>query len=528
MKYTVLALILFICAPAFSQNLFDSAKKAKINKTPLTVEQPIVSIAKDSNQKAFVTVHLKLAKKHKSYDSVFKISSKTNKNLKFSSTEVSPLQPYVDKFNAGKERMVMADSATMRFFISSNQPLSGDYPLTLTYQACTTDYCLLPQGLDFTLTFPILEKQPSSSSKFSLENIFTNIESMPLWLILLATYLFGFLTSLTPCVFPMIPITLGILGFSETSSKLKGFTIGLSYALGLAITYALVGVAAAMTGGFVGQALANPYIVWGIFFFYVFTAFSMAGFFTIKAPSILENQFSKIKNKGLLGAFAAGAIAGIIASPCVGPAVAAVLAYVAQTGSPTFGFSSLFMFGMGLGTLFILIGTFYGQINSRLKPGPWLNYVKYILAALILIGALLFIKPHISFLKNSHTHSNSQDQSSGLWTAYSTKVFDDSIKQNKAIIIDFRADWCAACHELDLHTFSKSEFAEETKGLSLLKFDATKPTEKEQNEMTKFEIFGLPTVLFIDANGKIRTDLTLTGFEEWPEFQKRLQALKKQ
>lgn len=524
MKYIILSLFLLTSAPTLAQNLFETAQKM-VNKTPLTVEQVLTSFAKDSTKKSYITVHLKLAEKHKAYDSIFTVDSK-NESLKISTPEVAPLFPYIDKFSHGKERMVMKSSATMRFFLSSPKTLSGNYKLSLTYQACTTEYCLLPQDLPFDVSFPVIEDlKEESSSSFSFKNLFANIDTMPLWLILIATYLFGLLTAFTPCVLPMIPITMGILGFSATSSRAKGFIIGLAYALGLSVTYALVGVAAAMTGGFVGQALTNPYIVWGIFIFYVFTAFSMAGFFTIKAPASVEKHFTKIQNKGLIGAFLAGAVAGVIASPCVGPAVAAVLAYVAQTGNPSFGFITLFTFGMGLGTLFILIGTFYGEINSRLKPGKWLSYIKYILAFLILLGALLFIKPHLTFLKNSHSHSQQKD--SGLWTPYTKTLYEKAREENNAVIIDFRADWCAACHELDQHTFSTPGFKEETKGIVLLKFDATKPTAEEQDDLQSFDVFGLPTVLFIDSNGKIRKDLTLTGFEEWPEFQKRLEALKK-
>jgi thiol:disulfide interchange protein DsbD len=254
-------------------------------------------------------------------------------------------------------------------------------------------------------------------------------------------------------------------------------------------------------------------------------AFAMAGFFNIKAPSFIEQKFSKIENKGLTGAFLAGAVAGVIASPCVGPAVAAVLAYVAQTGKPSFGFVTLFTFGMGLGSLFIAIGAFYGEISSRLKPGKWMAYTKYLLSFLILIGALLFIEPHIRLLIDSD--SKSQHANSELWSNYTTDAYEKALAEGKMLIIDFRADWCAACHELDEHSFSTEGFKTETQGMALLKFDATKPSEKEQKELERFEVFGLPTVLFIDSTGKVRDDLTLTGFEEWPELQKRIEALKK-
>jgi len=526
----VLAIGLF-AIPVSAQTQID--KKVKINKNPLSVEQSLVKFNKDFKKtKATVTVFLNLAAKHKAYDDIFKIST-DNERIKVSNPpQTSPVKSYIDKFSNGKERLIMENEAKLRFSISSASDLNGKQFFSLTYQACTLAYCLLPKDIKFEVDFGEASATPSSVSEnsgwssFSIDKFFANFDKQSTWLILLIVYLFGFLTAFTPCVFPMIPITMGILGFSDSSGRWKGFTIGLAYALGLSLTYAVVGVVVAMTGGFIGQALTNPFVIWGIFIFYVITAFSMAGLFTIKAPSALENSFSKIENKGLIGAFIAGALAGIIASPCVGPAVAAVLAYVAQSGKPMFGFFTLFAFGMGLGTLFILIGTFYGEINSRLKPGKWLGYTKYILAALILAGAFLFIKPHLSFLNSNHSHQDAE--SAGLWSKFSAEALNQSLKDGKPVIIDFRADWCGACNELDQHTFSTEGFKTETEGVTLLKFDATKPTEAEQKVLQKFEIFGLPTILFINPKGESLDDLTLTGFEEWEDFSKRLQALKDQ
>lgn len=521
-----LALALFF-APLKSQ----AQKSEKINKTPLAVEQVLTSFNKKSKQKKVtVTVYLKLAAKHKAYDDIFQIKT-ADKNLKVSKPEVSPLKAHIDKFSSGKERLVMENEAILRFSVASDTSLTGIKDFSLTYQACTAAYCLLPKDLKFQADFgspsEAVANEHTDWSSFSMDKFFANFDKQSTWLILLIVYLFGFLTAFTPCVFPMIPITMGILGFSDSSGRLKGFTIGLSYSLGLSLTYAVVGVVVAMTGGFIGQALTNPFVIWGIFIFYVVTALSMAGVFTIKAPSILENSFSKIENKGLIGAFIAGALAGIIASPCVGPAVAAVLAYVAQSGKPVFGFFTLFAFGMGLGTLFILIGTFYGEINSRLKPGKWLGYTKYLLAALILAGAFLFIKPHLSILNSKHSHQD--EVSANLWSPFTKEAFEQSLKQGKPVIIDFRADWCAACHELEQHTFSTDGFKSETEGrITLLKFDATKPSEDQQKDLQRFEVFGLPTVIFVNSKGQTLDDLTLTGFEDWEDFSKRIQALKDQ
>jgi len=525
-----MALAVFTAPLTASAQLSD---KVKVNKNPLSVEQTSVSFNKRSkSRKATVTVYLKLAAEHKAYNDIFKIKN-SDSNIKSSKPEVSPLKDFVDKFSGGKERLIMENEAKLRFSVSSDKAIIGEKNFALTYQACTAAYCLLPKDLKFKVDFntpslvDLSVQKDSSWSSFSMDQFFANFDKQSTWLILLIVYLFGFLTAFTPCVFPMIPITMGILGFSDSSGRWKGFTIGVSYSLGLSLTYAVVGVVVAMTGGFIGQTLTNPFVIWGIFLFYVVTALSMAGLFSMKAPLIVQNSFSKIENKGIIGAFIAGSLGGIIASPCVGPAVAAVLAYVAQSGKPTFGFFTLFAFGMGLGTLFILIGTFYGEINSRLKPGKWLGYTKYILAGLILAGAFLFIKPHLSFLNTQHTHKDAE--SAGLWTTYTSKAFEQSIKDGKPVIIDFRADWCAACHELEQHTFSTDGFKTETEGsVTLLKFDATKPTEAQQQDLQRFEVFGLPTVIFVSSEGQTLDDLTLTGFEEWEDFAKRLQALKEQ
>ena len=342
------SLSLFILA--FSINsLFalhtSEAQKAKINKNPLTIEQSIPSYTKGSdNKKALITLYLKLAPKHKAYENIFKVSSENTK-LSFSQPVVAPLSPYVDKFSNGKERLVMKDEGTLRVYVSSTKPISGEQNLNLTYQACTTEYCLLPKDVPLTVNFPELKNtrkvSGSTTTSFSIDSFFKNFEKQSAGLILLVVYLFGLLTAFTPCVFPMIPITMGVLGFSDSSSRMKGFSIGLSYSIGLSLTYALIGVIVALTGGFIGQALTNPYVIWSIFIFYIGMALAMAGVFTIKAPAALENSFTKIGNKGIIGALITGAIAGVIASPCVGPAVAAVLAYVAQAGNPVFGFFTL-------------------------------------------------------------------------------------------------------------------------------------------------------------------------------------------
>lgn len=518
-KILLFNFLIFWLVPGLAAKPFATKK---VNKHPLKIEQIIVSPLQKENHE-LVTLHLNLAKEHKAYEDVFAIINLSSHKIKTSRLETAPLTTFLDKFSNGKERFVLASNGTLKFTIDNSRALVKEANLALRYQACNIDYCLLPQKIPFSI------KLQPSKQKGKRSTLLGRFSSASPLLSIFFIYIFGFLTAFTPCVFPMIPITMGILGFNSTAGRLRGFSIGMAYSLGLAMTYALVGLAAALTGSFIGKAFTNPYIVWGIFFFYVFTALAMMGVFTLKSPDIVNKAFGKVENKGLWGALFAGCIAGIIASPCVGPAVAAVLAFVAQQGSPTYGFLALFSFGMGLGTLFILIGLFYGEIQSRIKAGKWLLYTKYILALLILFGAFLFIKPHLPFLSGGHRHNSlsKATTTSSLWKKYTPTAFNQALKNGHPTIIDFRADWCAACEELDEYTFSTEGFKNESKNFNLFQFDATKPTSKDEEELAKFKVFGLPTILFFDSSGKNREDLTLTGFEEWPDLKERIVELKK-
>jgi len=435
--------------------------------------------------------------------------------------EVSPLLFSEDKYNKGKQKLFFKDEGSLKVSIKSSDAFDSNLDAKLVYQACTENYCLLPKKINFEIQLePTLTKskrQPSSGT--AVDKISKDSKkSFSLFFI----FLFGILTAFSPCVFPMVPITMGVLGFTNTSNRLKGFIIGLFYSLGLALTYSLIGLAAALSGGFIGQSLANPYIVWGIFIFYILMGLALLDIFSFKTPDKLSHILAKIKIKGVLGAFLAGAIGGVIASPCVGPAVASILAHVAQKNDPVYGFVALFTYGMGLGSLFIAMGVFYGELSRVLKPGKWMLYTKYLLAGLIFLGAAIFIKPHIS-----HLIGTEKSDKLGIWTPFTKEAYNDALKQNKPIIIDFYADWCEACKILDEKIFTKDFFVESSQGIVLLKFDATRPTSDEEEQLAQFEVYGLPTILFINDKGLVQEDLTLTGYEPWEDFKVRLEEIKK-
>lgn len=219
-----------------------------------------------------------------------------------------------------------------------------------------------------------------------LDSIVKALENPSLMSIPVA-YAGGVLASLTPCVYPMIPIVLGVIGASNVENRATGFTLSLSYALGLSLVYTVLGVIAAVTGGFFGEIATSPwsYLVFGNLCLVL--SFWMMDWINI--PIFSKNRTTG--RKGHAGVFITGALSGIVAAPCTSPVLAGLLVYVAKTKDVAIGGSMLFSFSMGMTTLLILIGTFSGVMKSMPKPGEWMVRVKKAMALVLLVFGEYFI-----------------------------------------------------------------------------------------------------------------------------------------
>lgn len=209
----------------------------------------------------------------------------------------------------------------------------------------------------------------------------------PSFVTVLLAYFGGVLASLTPCVYPMIPILIGIIGAADIEKKSRGFTLSLSYSLGIALVYAAMGMIAALTGGFFGEIATNPwsYLVFGNLC--LILSFWMMDWINI--PIFSRNRTTG--SKGHIGVFITGALSGIVAAPCTSPVLAGLLVYVAKTKDVALGGSMLFSFSIGMTTLLILIGTFSGVMKSMPKPGEWMVRVKKVMALVLFIFGEYFL-----------------------------------------------------------------------------------------------------------------------------------------
>ncbi|OIO37466.1 MAG: hypothetical protein AUJ72_04530 [Candidatus Omnitrophica bacterium CG1_02_46_14] len=222
-----------------------------------------------------------------------------------------------------------------------------------------------------------------------MEQFFNNIpqfiQSNPP-LAFVAVFLAGILVSFTPCVYPVIPLTLGFIGARSAGSHSKGFLLSLVYVLGMALTYAALGAFASLSGKLFGQIGSHPITYFIVANVCLLLGLSMLG--VLQIPQVSLAGSSAAKNQGgFLGAFLIGLVSGLIVGPCTAPVLAAVLVYVASKHNLLYGFSLLFVFGYGVGFLMIILGTFTGLLSSIPKSGMWLDRIKKFFGWVLIFAA---------------------------------------------------------------------------------------------------------------------------------------------
>ena len=389
----------------------------------------------------------------------------------------------------------------------------------------------------------------------------------------------GVLTSLTPCVYPLIPITVSIFGARQASSKARSAALSATYVGGIAAMYSALGLFAALSGKAFGTVLSSPAVVFVLALFLVALAASMFGAFELALPHGLQQKLSKVKGAGFGGAFGMGLVAGVVAAPCTGPVLAGVLAYVATQRSAVLGFWMLFTYAIGMGLLFFILG-----VTSLKLPrsGAWMETVKSVLGVALVAAAVALLLPYLPL--RTHTlplgtravgivagalafvgvvagalslsfHGEARERllkglalallvaGIGLefgwlgapkppipWLHDEIAAVKQSRATGKPMLIDFGADWCAACKELDLHTWTDPVVAQEVAQKFVpLRIDATYETDANEKLMKKYGVPGLPTVLMVACKdpqpacaGPADGPTRITGFLEPPEMLERL------
>lgn len=478
----------------------------------------------------------------------------------------------------------------------------------LGYQACDDNTCMAPASLEFNQSFPVTGKISTESEpqakKATVQDepdqtgdtagqektavAEQDVVALPeeggfartvgekgLFLTFILIFLGGLALNLTPCVYPIIPITIGYFGGQAEGRKGGALIHAVLYVLGMAVTYSALGLIAALTGSLFGSAMQNPIVLIIIALVLVTLALSMFNLYEFRLPSFMTNLAGGRK-RGLFGTFFMGLTVGIVAAPCIGPFVLGLLTYVGEKGDLLLGFLMFFVLALGLGLPFLFLAIFSGSITKLPKSGAWMVWVRSIFGFILIAMAVYFLKPlfpnsllyhtvlgavlftggifmawieptklegkafpiirniiGIVFLilavffvssgiqsyvdsRIEETRMNSEALISSdqiQWSHYSDTIIAQARERSKPVFLDFYADWCIPCKELDKLTFSDTRIIEHSRKFEMVKVNLTKSSDPLVKRLTKaYGIKGVPTLVMLDARGHEVEGARIVGF----------------
>jgi thiol:disulfide interchange protein DsbD len=473
--------------------------------------------------------------------------------------------------------------------------------LNVTSQGCAdAGVCYPPQTQSVSLELP----DPASAPPVSAANVAVDgdesgkiagvLKDAGFWANLAFFFLAGLGLSLTPCVFPMIPILSGIIaGQGHKISRGRGFALSLTYVLGMAVTYASAGVAAGMTGTLLAAALQSPWVLSAFALVFVVLSFSMFGFYELQLPTALQSKLSEesghLQGGRGIGVFVMGALSALIVGPCVAAPLAGALLYIGQTGDALLGGTALFVMALGMGVPLLIVGLSAGTLLPR--AGAWMEAVKRGFGVLLLATAVWLVSPVIPAVVQMlawaalliipaiflHALDPLPANAKGwlrFWKGIGivmlltgaalligalagnrdplqplaglrgqaqaaeakklpfepvlsladleTKV----LAAGQPVMLDFYADWCVSCKEMERFTFADPAVQAKLAGFKLLKADVTANSADDKALLARFGLFGPPGILFFDQSGKELKSVRVVGFQDAAVFLKVLDQVR--
>jgi len=455
---------------------------------------------------------------------------------------------------------------------------------TLEVQACNDQVCLPPSVIDVDIPVEIVDSgtpvTPVNRDIFSSydpdrfvsgagrNELAATFEEKGTLVFFLAIFVIGLALNLTPCVYPMLSVTVSLFGSQAETNVARVFVKAVVYVLGIATMYSVLGVTAALGGGLFGSWLQSPWVLGGIAALLFALALSSFGLYQIQMPYWLTSKLGGTTGTGLIAVYLSGLVVAVFAAPCIGPPVIALMAFVGTKGDPVFGFWAFFALSLGLGFPYLILGTFSGLLKKIPRSGTWLVWVERVFGV-ILTGAALFylllaVAPkysayaapfvlivgglYLGFIDESGKGKKGLRRVQWIfgtacivlgvvfvrglrepgivWEPFSDQRLLDARENGMPVLMDFYAEWCIPCLELDRNTWTDTEVVKATKDIVRLKVDLTRFDSPESDALRKrFNISGVPTIVVLRSDGTEAVESRVVGFVPPGEFLSKLKPV---
>ena len=537
-----------------------------------------------------INLKLELGKSIYLYDNKLKIFITKPVNIEITKEINIPNPESYDEFIVHSKNLDL----TIPFSLLKSKVDSSEDEVEIKFQGCSkAALCYAPMSEKFSFILEndslknfkevtkIEEKKIQTTITLNeTDTIASSLRDENIFLVLITFFGFGLLLSLTPCVFPMIPILSSIIvgaSKNETMTASRGFFLSLVYVLSMSIAYTIAGVIAGIFGANLQAALQNPYVLVVFALIFVALAFSMFGYFEIRLPQSFQTKLNKTtdgkEKQGIVGIAIMGFLSALIVGPCVAPPLAGALVYIGQTGDAILGGLALFVMSLGMGVPLLLIGLGAGKFMP--KPCCWMESITrifgivmlgvaiwlldrvldpsviMILWALLLLGSAIYLKIYQNIIAQLITVvifilgavlfigaiSGATNPLKPLEKFTSSKAVDILDKKlvftkikniaelelaiknsDKPIMLDFWASWCVACKEFEDITFKDEEVMKKLQGFTLLKADVTANSEEDKVLQKMFAVVGPPALIFWDKDKNEVKSSKIVGYKNPKDF----------
>ena len=538
---------------------------------------------------AVVEVQFAIADGYYMYRDRFRFSAQGNPQVRLGSPELPPGIKHKDEF--------FGEVETYRKHVRIRVPAqgAGRFDLNVVSQGCADiGVCYVPMESRASLRLVGAPGAAAVQAEPRLSIFASDIDIARLFegnfvIVLASFFALGLLLTFTPCVLPMIPILSSIIaGEGKGINKARAFALSISYVLGMAIAYALAGIAAAYSGSLLAAALQNAWVLGAFALVFVVLALSMFGFYELQLPGFLHHRLhsahQRLRGGRIASVAAMGVLSAVIVSPCVAAPLAGALLYISQTRDVALGGTALFTLALGMGVPLVVVGVSEGALLP--KAGAWMGAVRKFFGVLLLAVALWIVSPVLppvasmlawaGLLVGSGVFLRALDPlpqaASGWWRLWkgagvialvagvallvgalagnrdplrplagftegsaersaslpwirvaSLAELEERLRApGRPVMLDFYADWCVSCKEMEAFTFSDRRVRAQLDGMLLLQADVTAGSEADKLLLKRFSLFGPPGIVFFDAQGREIKGLRVIGYQNAERFLKTL------